>query len=339
MREEGYYKMKKGIFGKKRFDIAGRCIGFHCHYTLPWGVFDAKKLVLKRLINSKNKRSMVNSYNLLIAMDPALTTFTQSSPFYQGRFIGKDSRMILYRGGKNLRYPDGLYANYPSFGALQQYKHTGTDLIDYISNKFVKWKNTLAKFGFDVKTLSKYGSVLDTTWNPVKINAHGTLEQRGMDMNHPLLLLGASTMIKHILKKVQEDFIRIIPSDVGIAESFKLEGDTMHIPPDSYVRTILQRGSAYEGLDNKPIYDYCKRLLKLAQSLTQKEEMRFLEGFEQMIKEKKTVSDKILDEAKKRGYDKGAELPQKAAAEIALDQSKQLFKEIVLTRKMVEKTE
>ena len=55
-----------------------------------------------------------------------------------------------------------------------------------------------------------------------------------------------------------------------------------------------------------------------------------------MLKERKTVSDQIIDEAKKRGWKKGEILPQKIAAEIALDHSKRLFKEIVLTRKMIE---
>ena len=55
-----------------------------------------------------------------------------------------------------------------------------------------------------------------------------------------------------------------------------------------------------------------------------------------MIDNRKTVSDQILDSAKKQGYKKGEEISQQAAAEIALDHSKQLFKEIVLTKKMIE---
>jgi len=336
MREEGNYKIKKGLFGKKRFEIAGRCLGFHCHYALPWGVFDQKHLTLKKLINSKNKESLVNSYNLLIAMDPALTTFMQSSPFYQGKFIGKDSRVIVYRGGKNLRFPEGLYSNYYSFGGLQTYKHTGTDLMNYIANKYVRWKNTLKKVDFNIKTLSKYGSILDPTWNPVKVNANGTLEQRGMDINHPMLILGISTIMKHVLKKVQEEFIKVIPSDIGLKEPFKFEKKILYIPPDSYVRTKLQRFSAYEGLENDEVYRYCKRLLKFAKSLATKKEAKFLDPFEGMIRDRKTVSDQLLNEAKKKGYKKGAELPQKAAAEIALNHSQRLFKEILLTRKLIE---
>jgi len=49
MRSDKPYRIKEQIFGKKRFMIAGRCVGFHCHYTLPWGVFDSKEKILKKL--------------------------------------------------------------------------------------------------------------------------------------------------------------------------------------------------------------------------------------------------------------------------------------------------
>ena len=57
---------KLKIFGKQRFNIAARCVGLHCHYSLPWGVFDYKNKIIKKLIDSKNKQSMVNIYNLFI---------------------------------------------------------------------------------------------------------------------------------------------------------------------------------------------------------------------------------------------------------------------------------
>jgi len=116
MRNDRPYRIKESIFGKNRWKIAGRCVGFHCHYTLPRGIFDAQLRVLKMIIRSKIKDSMVNSYNLLIAADPALTCFMQSSPFYQGKYLGKDSRVIMYRGGECFNNSSGLYANLEEFG-------------------------------------------------------------------------------------------------------------------------------------------------------------------------------------------------------------------------------
>ncbi|MFH1978435.1 MAG: glutamate-cysteine ligase family protein [Candidatus Aenigmatarchaeota archaeon] len=336
MRPDKPYKIKEQIFGKTRFAIAGRCIGFHCHYTLPWGVFDPNTKHIKNLKDSKNKENMVNSYNLLIAMDPGLTTFMQSSPFYQGRYMGKDSRMIVYRGGPVFNYPQGLYAQFQNFGALQPYKHTSTDLIHLISKKHNMWKDVLKKADIKFRVFAKHGSILDTTWNPVKINANGTIEQRGMDMNHPLMITAASMLIKYILKEVQEEFINVVASDIGIKDPFKMEDNTLYIPPHTYVRQTLQKHAAFDGLENNEVYEYCKRLLKLGTTLAPKSHKKLLDPFAKMIDDRKTVSDQIMAEAKKLGADPKGPLTKDISREIALIHSKRLFKEIVIARKSLE---
>lgn len=327
------YKIKEQIFGKTRFSIAGRCIGLHCHYTLPKGVFDWSTKSLKRLINSKNKQLMMNTYNLFIAMDPALMTFSQSSPYYQGKHLGKNSRAIVYRGGAPLDYPQGLYANLELFGQLGPYKYTGTDLIQIIGQRFEEWTDMVKKLDTNLKVFAKHGSILDTTWNPVKINSHGTLEQRGMDMNYPQYIIAIAMMIKHIAKEVQENEIYVTPSDIGMNEPFKREGDKIYIPPHTHVRFDLQRKAAYEGLDNKEIYKYCNGLYKLAKAVVPNAKYNFLEPIEKMISARMTVSDKLLKDAKKLGVDPKKGPTDTQSAELALRWSKDLFKEVVLTKK------
>src|SRR3989344_2042863 len=244
MREDKPYKIKESIFGKNRFKIAGRCAGFHYHYTLPRGIFDDQFRVLKLMVRSKIKDSLVNSYNMMIAADPALTTFMQSSPFYQGKYLGKDSRMIMYRGGKYLKNKDGLYANLQEFGGLPPYRLTALDIMDIITTRYELWKSYIKSLGLNIKVLSLYGSILDTTWNPIKINPNGTLEQRGMDMNHPTYIAGIGVIIRWMLKKLQEEFYAVVPSEIGIKEPFKVEGDVIYIPPYPYVRGVLQKNSA-----------------------------------------------------------------------------------------------
>ena len=182
MRREGAYGIKERIFGKEKFKIAGRCAGLHCHYTLPRGMFDRISKHLKLFINSKLSRSFVGSYNMLIAMDPALSTFAQSSPYYQGKFYGKDSRIMFYRGSKIFGV-DGLYTGFQDFGGLPHYKHTLIDVMHIVEDQFREWSALMKNLGINAKVLALYGSVLDTNWSPVKINPLGTLEMRGMDMN------------------------------------------------------------------------------------------------------------------------------------------------------------
>lgn len=335
MRKDKPYKIKESIFGKNRFKIAGRCIGFHCHYTLPKGIFDSQMRILKMLVRSKIKDSLVNSYNMLVAIDPALTCFMQSSPFYQGKFLGKDSRLIMYRGGHHLKNMGGLYANLEEFGDLPPYKLTALDIIDIISTRYEKWKSYIKTLGLNIKVISLYGSILDTTWNPVKINPNGTLEQRGMDMNHPMYIAGIGAMIKYVLKKLQEEYYAVVPSEIGIKEPFKMEGDTIYIPPYPYVRSELQKLSAYKGFDSDIVYDYCKRFFKLAQACIPKDRIRLTDSFKEMLNKRQTVSDAIIKYAKKNGYRKGLTISNRLGAEIALEHSERLLQEIIVTRDFI----
>ncbi len=332
MRTTKPYKIKESIFGKNRFRIAGRCAGFHSHYTLPRGMFDSELRILKMLVRSKIKDSLVNSHNLLIAADPALATFMQSSPYYQGSYMGKDSRVIMYRGGQALGSPQGLYSNFEEFGGLPPYIPTALDVIDIIGSRFDTWKAHIRSMGINIAALSLYGSVMDTTWNPVKINPNGTLEQRGMDMNHPPYLAAAGTVISGVLRGLQQEFYQVVPSDIAIREPFRMEGDVIYIPPYTHVKNNLQRNSAYQGLDNHEVYTYCRRFLKLAERLLPKEEYPMLRPFRKILDEEKTVSDQILAMAKRKGFGKHAELSREAAAEIAIHHSERLLDEIIRTR-------
>lgn len=336
MRDDRHYKIKESIFGKNRWKIGGRCIGFHCHYDLPKGIFDFQMRVLKMFVKSKIKDSLVNSYNLLIAADPALACFMQSSPFYQGKFVGKDSRMVMYRGGEALNNKNGLYSDFEEFGGLPNYKPTALDIMDIITTRYEIWKSYIKKLGLNIKILSLYGSILDTAWGPLKINPHGTLEVRGMDINHPIYIAGAGTIIKYIMRKLQEEFYTVVPSEIGIKEPFKVEGDLIYIPPFPYVRNELQKLSAYKGLESDIVYNYCKRFLKFAQSTMPKGYLKLTKTFEEMLRRRKTVSDEILAYAKRRGFRKGQDISNRLAADIALHHSSRLLREIVSAKKLIE---
>lgn len=326
------YLVKQRIFGKKRFDIAARCIGMHCHYSLPRGVFDFTNKILKFLPYSRNKNVLEDMYNLFIAMDPALTTFCQSSPFYEGKYIGKDSRVIVYRGGKILNYTEGLYSNHQEFGALQPYKLTGMDLPDLVEMQFELWNKIIDKIDINFTTMIKYGSILDTHWNPVRINAHGTMEQRGMDMNSPRISVAVATLVKAISKAVHEKFIQVVPSNIGRTEPFRLEGNRIFIPHHHHVRHVLQPKAAYLGLEDKDVEAYCSGLLYLGKEFIPKNERPLIEPLESMLEKKKTVSDEIILEAKKIGIDGFSKMSNEQAQSLALNLSKDFFKEIILTK-------
>ena len=333
----GTYKIQEKIFGAEKFSLATKAIGFHHHYALPKGVFDYEKKNLKLLIDSKLKRSLLNCYNFEIAIDPILTLLTQSSPFFEGKLLAKDSRMLIYRGGKKLAYP-GLYSNFQQVGALPPYKQTETDLMRSIKRRKYRWNKAVKKVDKTVNIDQMYVSELDISWNPVKINKHGTLEQRGMDMNYISIVLGVSVLLKSCLKKIQRDFIEVIPSDIGIKDSFKLQNGIMYIPPHIFVREQLQKKSAYQGFDDDTLYEYTKRFYRFAKSLTPEIYKPLLKNIENMIRERKSVSDEIVSFARREEMinDRG-EISQKDARIIALHFSKKFECDLKETKKIVEK--
>lgn len=329
------YQIQQKIIGKQRYAIAGRCIGLHFHFSLPWGVFDDLNKIIKPLVNSKNMQSMINFYNLCIAIDPALTTFSQSSPFYQSQRLGKDARVIAYRGGKALNYPDGLHANLQNLGALQRYKSTNTDIHHVILDRFNSLKELFKKFGFSLSSFIRHRSILDSSWNPIKINSHGTMEIRGADMNHPDVIIALAVLLKFITKEVQEKYLEIVPSDAAIEKPFHFDGKKILIPPDSYVINKLQPLAAYEGLSNPEIYKYCEALLQLGRKFIPKDRIPLLIPIETFLKKKETASDRIISEAQKITPNI-QKLSAQEAAKLALQLSEDLYNEIRITKKRLE---
>tara|TARA_Y100000310_G_scaffold242976_1_gene247300 strand:+ start:9406 stop:10737 length:1332 start_codon:yes stop_codon:yes gene_type:complete len=335
IRDDKWYQVKSGIIGRKRFLNAGLCFGYHNHYTLPKGVFDKKTKFLKNLVKSKIKETLIDSYNLSIAMDPVLIALLQSSPFVQGKYIAKDSRVVIYRGDKGYKYNQSIYSNLQQFGSLPRYKHTLSDLKLTLKSRYNQWKRMMVENGYHPNGLAKQTNILHFGWNPVKINKLGTLEQRGMDMNHPKYVIATSMLLKFVLMNVQRNFLKVIPSDIGVNEPFKLEGNILYIPPYAHLKNKLQVYAAYDGLENKEIVNLCRRFLNFAKSCTKNEYMPVLKPIYDLFSQRKTVSDKIIQRFKKRGYTKKDIVPNDVSAEVALMSCNQLFNEVEKTKSHV----
>lgn len=338
MRKTPKYNMLKKLFGKKRFLAWGRCTGYHCHYALPFGVFDAKSLDLKDSTGTENQENLVQAYNFLIALDPVLTTFMQSSPFYQGRHIAKDTRAVLFRADTELGGGKEALGTHPLLGVMPPYVHTATDIKHLTEMRAAEWLRWTAEKGISEKSaLAPFRSNLGINWSPVRVNAHGTFEQRGMDINRLPILLSVSILMQTLLKPIQEGFVKVVPHDSAKSQPFAFENGTVYIPPDTYVRKTLQKQSVYEGLESDEVYAYCKRALALAKTLAGEKIQPLLEPLVEMLAERKTQSDLILAHARGLGYkDRRKVLPQSIAAEIALTHSKQMFEDIVLLEQMIQ---
>jgi hypothetical protein len=218
--------------------------------------------------------------------------------------------------------------------------HTGTELSHLVKQREAAWLRAGAEAGVNEKELLKYfSSALKIGWAPVRINPHGTFEQRGMDMNRLPILLSVSILIQTLLKYVLEGHLKVVPHDSAKAEPFGFDEKTksIYIAPAAYVKSHLQKLSAFEGLENNEIHAYCRRALSLAKLLGGSKFDEVLKPLSTMLAERQTTSDKILAQAKSLGYkDFSRQLPQGIASEIALTYAKQMFEDRVFLEKMIE---
>ncbi|MDD9952882.1 MAG: hypothetical protein OXR66_00935 [Candidatus Woesearchaeota archaeon] len=315
-----WYKLQANILGEENYKSSGLCCGYHQHYSLPRGLFDQKNKTLKYTTSSKVKRTLLDSWNFLTAADPALTCFLQSSPFVQGKYIAKDSRLLMYRGGGAVQYHKGKYGKRPDLAAgLGPYERTIKDLLWRLDQRRLKWKAAMEAAKINPTPYTNPRDTLKFTWNPLKINPLGTLEYRGCDMNFMTNILAVSTMIKFCLRKIQQDYTLVLSSDIDIKDAFKIEGNFLFVPPHTTVREEMQPASAHEGFKNKQLRQYMHRLYKFARAEVKEfdsDYLPLLKPIGKILDEEETVADHIINDVKKKGYT--TTISQGAAQELSL---------------------
>ncbi len=334
MRQDPRYLAKENILGKDNWQTAAKCVGFHYHFSLPRNTFNPKIKFFYPDINPRNKAKVLNMYNLFSALDPAICTFMQSSPYIDGRYLGKDSRMIMYRS--MFDHPDALYSKHPEFGQLEGYFSDFGELTKSIRGRMEKWTSLLKASGYSFSDFVKEDySVLDSTWQPVKVSPHGTIESRGSDMNFPSAIVAGSVLLRRLTKYVRDNDIHIVPSEIGDNEPWKLEDKDLYVPRHEMLTSSLQEKSAIKGLESREIRRYCSNLLRTVEEITGRKSM--LDPFYKMLDEEKTASDRIVSWVEKwQGRDDSKVLREETAKEIALDLSDRVYKDLLLAKKMTE---
>jgi len=335
-RKKKWYEIKEQLVGTDKFKIASMCSAFQFHYSLSRSVFDRGSGTIKVSRKEKSNVRTVSLYNFLIAADPVVATLMQSSPFMQGYHIAKDSRVIYYRGGENLRH-EGLHSEFQLFGGLQPYINTVTDILRLIEKRYDVWRSQLLMHGFDPAVIHKYGKKLDYSWNPIKINKVGTFEIRGMDMNLPSYCLGMSYLLQEALHRVNREELVVTPSDIGIHKPFTVEKNKLYIPPESMVHAVLQYSSAVDGLKDPQIYDYCKAFVKFALETSPKKEHVLASRIGKILEKGQTVSDEMLRQIKDEKIDLKKKLNSRAAKKFATDWCYHVMPDLQLTRKLLER--
>jgi carboxylate-amine ligase len=336
VRKTGWYHAKALTYGKNRLVKESYCCGVHMHYSLPRGVLDKKNNVLRHMANSRITDALIYEHNLILALDPVITTILQSSPLYNGFHLGKDSRVLMYRDikfekfGKNW---EGAFNDLSKFGGFPHYMHTIEDLNQKILGRYDTWINMMKGRGCYPEKSIRTKKPLDFFWGPLRINKVGSFEHRGLDMNYPKYIIGVSVLMKALLRRIHRDYLKVVPSDIAIDTPLKIEGDTIYIPPFSKVRNDLQLRAAFKGLADPEVYNYAKRFLRLAQANMKEKYNPTVIAVKNMIEKRKTVSDRIIDMIKRKGYSFDEPVPNDICAEIAVKLGARMEKEIDVAKK------
>lgn len=329
---------QKAVIGMEDAKKLGKICGFHFHYTLPERIVAKDTQMIKGLKRSKAREIFLQQYNFLVAADPAILTFSQSSPIWDGYHYAKDTRVFIYRDmkfKKGARKLHGPYYYLPMFGALPSYEFTLNDLRVLADTRKSEWLKILEQKRFPTNEIAAYPT-LKFVWGPIRVNKIGTFEYRGPDMNHPLYIFSIMSLLRYALEAIETHEYEVRPSDIGIDEPFVLEDDVIYAPPYTTLRHLEYR-SATSGFDSVKVQNYTSALFDLVSKISGKGKTKNLDLIRNMIRDKKTVSDEILEFVKKNGYSLEEELPEDMLNYIALYQADKFYSGMDNTIKQLEK--
>ncbi|HLC69381.1 MAG TPA: glutamate-cysteine ligase family protein [Candidatus Bilamarchaeaceae archaeon] len=328
LRTGPWYDSQETVLGKETFTRAATFCGYHYHYTLPERIVREEQI--RTVKKSHAKDTFLNQYNFLVAADPVALTFCQSTPFWQGEHKAKDSRVVVYRDFalKDDKSMKGMYYYLSLFGALPDYEFTVEDLRVMADKRKTEWIKLLEKKRFKRIVDVMSAPALKFMWGPLRVNKIGTFEYRGPDMNFPTYIFGLSALLSHALEAIEKQGLQTEPSDLGISKPFLLEDNTVYLPPYSRVR-YLEYMTSTSGLESEEVYQYCSRMVKLVERISRKAKRSpMLKIIRQMLSERKTMSDRILELVRKNGYDPAKEVPEDVLRYVALYYARELGKDI-----------
>jgi len=149
--------------------------------------------------------------------------------------------------------------------------------------------------------------------------------------------MGATTIMNYDLDMIQNDFTQVVPSEIGIKEPFKQEGNVLYIPPHTYLRNELQYRAAKHGFESGSAKKYAKNFLKFSKMQIPKRQRDIAKPIFGILDGERSVSDSILRFAGRRGWETGQPLGKDVAGKIALWASNVSVKRLRKTEKVLER--
>lgn len=259
MRHEERYEMQARAVGRERFLHAGRCAGVHLHLEVEPGTVDGRAAVSYGSTEAA-REELLGVYNLGVALDAALVVLSRSCPFYDGRATGLANRACLYRGDEELA-PHGVYASLQAVGGLRPYATSTEGLVADQFDRLHAWLGVLDGAGVRREVFYREGGGLlsSSSWNPVRLNGHGTVELRGIDSTYPSTVLAVCALAKGAADRVRREALEVVPEEGRRA--FEVRGGTLCVPDHGYMKGELFREAATRGVESPAVVAYLDSVL------------------------------------------------------------------------------
>ena len=256
------YEFQARTIGHRRFLHAARCTGVHLHLELPEGTLDPDA-VISPDAPAAALEELLNLYNLATALDPALVALARACPFYEGKAPGLAVRTAYYRGSALLGC-EGLYTYLPEVGDLRPYAKSVRELVERQLAGYEAWLTAMDRAGVERRLFFETeGNALKASWNPVRLNQHGTVELRAIDGNHPGVVLALTTLVHSVASRVRRDGLTVEPDDR--ARAFEVKGDSLRVPGFAYLSGSLFYAAATKGVEHPEVSAYLDSVYEFAE--------------------------------------------------------------------------
>ncbi len=267
------YHLQAATVGAERFENAAKCTGTHLHLELPAGIVN-RRVGCSYNSSAADRAELLNTYNLVTALDAALIALSRACPFYEGRVSGMAVRTLHYRGREEFGW-EGVYTHLQPVGGLLPYAASIEDLVELLFHRYYTWLEAMGRAGLDRQLFRQWGGeLLKVGWNPVRLNRLGTIELRGMDSNYPEVTLALSALIVDAVNRVRHEELIVRPK--AGAKTFELNEGKLNVPEFEYLNGELLYGAVTEGVNSLAVKTYLDSVLefvanedKLSQAFTQ----------------------------------------------------------------------
>ena len=261
IRDKQNYHIQARTVGYDRFLHAGRCIGTHLHLELPTGTIDPRVAVSYNA-SPAARAELLNLYNLATALDPALIALSRACPFYEGQVLGLAARTVHYRGNGTFGW-EGVYTHLPQVGGLRPYATNVEELVEEQFARYYAWLEAMDRAGVERSLFLKAGgSLLKSAWNPVRLNALGTVELRGTDSDYPEVILAIASLAYNAANRIRQEELTVRPAE-GV-QTFIVKDKQLAVPDFAYLSGELLYAATTEGIKHPQVTAYLDSILQFA---------------------------------------------------------------------------